>query len=136
VLATLPTLDDGELAARQTGGDTDRGIRIPGVSGEQAVPSATGFGPTAKGKQAVAGGAATSGPSQARSSSGTSSGEAGRRRLHRGDGTPVVEPAVKRQRTAEDGGQGSSRAPGPRGTLGAAAPPPPPSRDAFPRQQQ
>ena len=42
VLATLPTLDDGGLAARQTGGDPDRGIRIPGASGEQAVPSATG----------------------------------------------------------------------------------------------
>ena len=41
-----------------------------------------------------------------------SSGEAGRRRLHRGDGTPVMEPAVKRQKTAEDAGQGSSRAPG------------------------
>src|SRR6185312_863404 len=39
VLATLPTLDDGGLAARQTGGDPDRGIRIPSASGEQAVPS-------------------------------------------------------------------------------------------------
>ena len=34
VLATLPTLDDGGLAARQTGGDPDHGIRIPGASGE------------------------------------------------------------------------------------------------------
>ena len=50
VLATLPTLDDGGLAARQTGGDPNRGIRIPGASGEQAVPSAAGSGPTAKGK--------------------------------------------------------------------------------------
>ena len=32
VLATLPTLDDGGLPARQTGGDLDRGIRIPGAS--------------------------------------------------------------------------------------------------------
>jgi hypothetical protein len=30
VLATLPTLDDGGLAALQTVGDPDRGIRIPG----------------------------------------------------------------------------------------------------------
>ena len=96
VLATLPTLDDGGLPARQTGGDPDRGIRIPGASEEQAVSSAAGSGPSAKGKQVVAGSAATSGPSQARSSSGASSGEAGRRRFHRGDGTPVVEPAVKR----------------------------------------
>ena len=66
VLSTLPTLDDGGLAARQTGGDPDRGIRIPGASGEQAVPSVAGSGPTAKGKQAVAGSATTSGPSQAR----------------------------------------------------------------------
>ena len=81
VLATLPTLDDGGLAARQTGGDPDRGIRIPGASGEQAVPSAEGSGPTAKGKQAVASSAATSGPSQARGSSGAPSGDASRRRL-------------------------------------------------------
>ena len=97
VLATLPTLDDSGLAARQTGGDP-----------EQAVPSAAGSGPSAKGKQVVAGSSATSGPSQARSSSGASSGETGRRRLHRGDGTPVVEPTAKRQTTAEDAGQDSS----------------------------
>ena len=42
VLATLPTLDDGGLAARQTEGDPDRGIRIPGASGGQAVPDVTG----------------------------------------------------------------------------------------------
>ena len=36
VLATLPTLDDGGLTARQTGGDPNRGIRIPGASGEQS----------------------------------------------------------------------------------------------------
>ena len=65
VLATLPTLDDGGLAARQTGGDPDRGIRIPGASEEQTVPSAVGSGPSAKGKQAVAGSSAASGPSQA-----------------------------------------------------------------------
>ncbi|XP_039815004.1 collagen alpha-1(III) chain-like [Panicum virgatum] len=136
VLATLPTLDDGGLVARQTGGDLDHGLRIPGASGEQAVPGAAGSGPAAKGKQAVAGSAATSGPSQARSSSGASSGEAGRRRLHRGDGTPVTESAAKHRRTAEDAGQGSSRAPGPRGTSRVAAPPPPPPRDTSPRQQQ
>ena len=101
-LATMPTLDDGGLAARQTGGDPDRGIQIPGVSGEQAVPSAAGSGPSAKGKQAVAGSSAASGPSQARSGSGASPEEASRRRLHRSDGTPVMEPAAKRQRATED----------------------------------
>ena len=34
VLATLPSLDDGGQATRQTGGDPDRGIRIPGASEE------------------------------------------------------------------------------------------------------
>ena len=136
VLATLPTLDNGGLAARQAGGDPDRGLRIPSASGEQAVPSAAGSGPTAKGKQAVAGSAATSGPSQARSSSGASSGQAGRRRLHRGNGTPVTESAAKCQRTAEDAGQGSSRASGPRGSSGVTAPPPLPPRDSSLRQQQ
>ena len=112
MLATLPTLDDGGLAARQTGGDPDRGFRIPGASGEQAVPRAAGSGPTAKDKQAVASRSITSGPSQAQSSSGASPEEASRRRLHCSDGTPVMEPAAKHQRTAEDAGQGSSRAPG------------------------
>jgi len=136
VLATLPTLDDGGLAARQTGGNPDRGLRIPGASGDQAIPSAAGSGPTTKGKQAMAGSFATSGPSQARSSSGASSGEAGRRRLHRGDGTPVTESAAKRQRTAAGAGQGSSRASGPRGSSRVTAPPPSPPRDSSLRQQQ
>ena len=104
VLATLPTLNDGGLAARQTGGDPDRGIRIPSASGEQAVPSAAGSSPSTKGKQAVASSSVASGPSQARSSSGASSEEASRRRLHRSDRTPVMEPAAKRQRTGEDAG--------------------------------
>ena len=136
VLATLPTFDDGGLAARQTGGDPNRGIWIPGASGDQAVSSIGGSAPIAKGKQAMAGSAATSGPSQARSSSGTSLGETGRRRLQRGDGTLVGEPAAKRQRSAEDAGQGSSRAPGHRGTSEVDAPPPSPPRDTSPRQQQ
>jgi hypothetical protein len=135
VLATLPTLDDGGLAARQTGGDPNHGLRIPGTSGDQAMPSAAGSGPTTKGKQAVAGGAATSGPSQVRSSSGASSGDAGRRRLLRGNETPVTEPAAKRQRTAGGAGQGSSRATGPHGSSRATAPPLSPPRDSSLRQQ-
>ena len=96
VLATLPTLDDGVLAPRQTGGYPNRGLRIPGASGDQATLSAAGSGATTKGKQAVASSAATAGSSQAQSSSGAPSGDAGRRRLLRGDGTPVTEPATKR----------------------------------------
>jgi len=119
VLATLPTLDEGGLAARQTGGDPNRGIRIPGASGGLAVSSIAESGPTVKGKQAVAGSAATSGTSQARSSSGASSGDAGRCRLQRGDV-----------------GQGSSQAPGHRETSGVDAPPQSPPSDASPWQQQ
>ena len=110
VLATLPTLDDGGLAVHQTRGDPDRGIQIPGAFEEQAVPSAAGSGPSAKGKQVVAGSSAVSGPSLARISSGASPEEPSRRRLHRSD------------RATEDAGQGSSR-----GKLGVAAPPPPPT---------
>jgi len=101
VLATLPTLDDGGLAACQTGGDPNRGVRIPGASGDQAVSSIVGSGPTAKGK--------------------------------RGDGTLVGEPAAKHQRSTEDAGQGSSRAPGHRGTSEVDAPSPSPPRDTSPR---
>ena len=136
VLATLPTLDDGGLAPRQTGGDSNRGLRIPGTSEDQAALSSAGAGPTTKGKQVVASSAATVGPSQVRSSSSASSGDASRRRLQRGDGTLVGEPAVKCQRTAEGAGQGSSRPTGPRGSSGVTAPPPSPPRDSSIRQQQ
>ena len=84
----------------------------------------------------MASSAATTGSSQVLGGSGASSGDAGRRRLLRGDGTPVTEPAVKRQRSAEDAGQGSSRASGLRGTSGAVVPPPSPPRDTSRRQQQ
>src|SRR6185436_9313802 len=93
VLTTLPTLDDGGLAPRQTGGDPNRGLQIPGAAGDQATQSTAGSGATTKGKQAAASSAATAGSSQVQSSSGASSGDAGRRRLLRGDGTPVTEPA-------------------------------------------
>src|SRR6185503_9354110 len=55
VLATLPTLDDGGLAPRQTGGGPNRGIQIPGATGDLAQSGATRPDPSAKGKQAVAG---------------------------------------------------------------------------------
>src|SRR6185437_15265992 len=137
-LATLPTLDDGGLAPHQTGGDPNRGLRIPGASGDQATLSTAGSGATTKGKQAAASSAATTGSSQIQSSSGASSGDAGRPRLLRGDGTLVSEPAAKHQRTwtSEGAGQGSSRAAGPRGSSGVTAPPPSPPRNSSRRQQQ
>jgi hypothetical protein len=136
VLATLPTLDDGGLAPRQTGGNPNRGLRIPGASRDQAILSTARSGATTKGKQAVAGSAATASSSLVQSTSGVSSGDVGRRRLLRGDGTPVTEPASKRQRTAMGVGQGSSRDTGPRGSSRATAPPPSPPRDSSRRQQQ
>ena len=136
VLATLPTLDDGGLAPRQTGGDPNRGLRIPGTSGDQATLSAAGSGATTKGKQAAASSAAAAGSSRAQSSSGASSGDVGRRRLLRGDGTLVSEPAAKRQRSSEGAGQGSSRAAGPHGSSGATGPPPSPPRNSSRRQQE
>ena len=63
VLATLPTFDDDGLAPRQMGGDPNRGIQIPGVTGDLAQTSATRSDLSAKGKQAVAGSSAPSGPS-------------------------------------------------------------------------
>ena len=59
VLATLPTLDDGGLAPRQTRGDSNRGLRIPGASGDQATLSTAGSGATMRGKQATASSAAS-----------------------------------------------------------------------------
>jgi len=96
VLATLPTLDDGGLAPRQTGGDPNRGLRIPGATGDQATVSVAGPGTTTKGKQAPASSAAAAGSSRAQSSSDASLGDASRRRLLRGDGTLVSESAAKR----------------------------------------
>ena len=136
VLATMPTLDDGGLAPRQTGGDPDRGLRIPGTSEDQASLSAAGFGATTKGKQAAASSAVAAGSSRAQSSSDASSGDAGRRRLLRGDGTLVSEPAAKRQRSSEGAGQGSSRAAGPHGSSGATGSPPSPPRSSSRRQQE
>ena len=63
MLATLPTHDDGGLAPRQTGGDPNRGIQIPGATGDLAQTGATRSDPSANGKQGVAGSSAPSGPS-------------------------------------------------------------------------
>ena len=95
VLATLLTLDDGGSAPRQTGGDPNRGIQIPGVTGDLAPTGATRCNPSAKGKQAMAGSSAPSGPSLGRSSSGSPPVEVSQRRLHRSDRTLVTEPTVK-----------------------------------------
>ncbi|KAJ1293560.1 hypothetical protein BS78_01G077800 [Paspalum vaginatum] len=99
VLREMPTLDDGGLAARQLGGDPNRGVHIADtpVGGFDA----RGTAPGDKGK----------GPVAAPPVVPPAGGEETRRRLVRGDGTFVSEPNPKRQRTS---GEGSSSAQGER----------------------
>jgi hypothetical protein len=61
VLASMPTLDEGGLAARQLGGNPNRGIHIPGTSHDRQEhasqgpggPSPGGPAPAGKGKDKV-----------------------------------------------------------------------------------
>jgi hypothetical protein len=121
VLASMPTLDEGGLAVRQLGGDPNRGLQIPGASPDRQQRTREGAGepgpggpaPGRKGKEKVpvpehrhkdsasaalaqrsdeAQGAA---PAQSSQAEGSKS-----RRLQRGDGSLVGEPAPKRQKTA------------------------------------
>jgi hypothetical protein len=133
VLASMPTLDEGGLAVRQLGGDPNRGIHIPGASPDRQQhasqgpggPSPGGPAPAGKGKDKVpvpehrhkdnAGAASTrrddetqrAAPARSSQAEGTKS-----RRLQRGDGSFMGEPAPKRQKTAE--AERQSRAPPPR----------------------
>jgi hypothetical protein len=94
ILGWLPTLDEGGVAVRQTGGrDPHRGIQIPGVpvggsrpadAGSRAPPAT--LSPSDKGK-----GAASS--SSAPGGSGRSEGKR-RHRLRRADGSFVVDPSL------------------------------------------
>jgi hypothetical protein len=132
VLASMPTLNEGGLAVRQLGGDPNRGIHIPGASPNRQQhasqgpggPSPGGPAPTGKGKDKVpvpehrhkdnAGAVParkdneTQGAAPARSSQAEGSKS---RRLQRGDGSFVGEPAPKCQKTVE--AERQSRAPPP-----------------------
>ncbi|KAJ1265755.1 hypothetical protein BS78_08G099700 [Paspalum vaginatum] len=99
VLREMPTLDDGGLAARQLGGDPNRGVHI--ADAPVGGSDARGTAPADKGK----------GPVAASPVVPPAGGEETRRRLVRGDGTFVSEPDPKRQRTS---GEGSSSAQGER----------------------
>jgi hypothetical protein len=137
VLALMPTLDEGGLAVRQLGGDPNRGLQIPGATPDRQQctndgpggPGPRGPAPSGKGKEKVpvpehrqkgnAGAPPTEGrgeaqgPAPARSSQPEGSKS---RRLQRGDGSLVGEPAPKLQKTA--GAEEQS----------GAAPPPPQHR--------
>jgi hypothetical protein len=108
VLASLPTLDEGGLAVQQVGGDPNRGIQIPSSSpdshqrADRSPCECSHGGPAPSWKEKVLE-AATSRSSRDRE-------EDRSRRLCRGDGSFVGEPAPKRQKTTESGGQSSSRA--------------------------
>jgi hypothetical protein len=122
VLASMPTLDEGGLAVRQVGGDPNRGIQIPSTSPDRQQRTNQGPGgsshggptPVGKGKgkepeperrhKQNVGATPTRRDDEARGAAITwSSQEEGSwsRRLQRGDGSFVGEPAPKRQKTAE-----------------------------------
>jgi hypothetical protein len=110
-LATLPTLDDSDVAVRQTGGrDPLCGIWISGApaGGPQPVGVAPSANPAMapcpldKGKGAVS-------SASALGSSGGSEEER-RCRLRRADGSLVSEPAQKRQKAADGTEEASSQA--------------------------
>jgi hypothetical protein len=143
VLASMPTLDEGGLAVRQLGGDPNRGLQIPGTAPDRQQRTGGGLGgpnprgpaPSGKGKERVpvpehrekvdAGAAPAKESGEAQGVAPTRSSQAEGsdfRRLPRGDGSLVGEPAAKRQRTA--GVEEQSRAPPRQQT----PPPPPPAR--------
>jgi hypothetical protein len=134
VLASMPTRDDGGLAVQQVGGDPNRGIQIPGTSPDRQQRADQGPGGSSHGGPAPAwkgkgkepeperrhkhnvGATPTRRDDEARgaATARTSQEEGSRsRRLQCGDGSFMGEPAPKRQKTAEPGGQSSTQAPPP-----------------------
>jgi hypothetical protein len=150
VLASLSTLDEGSLAVQQVRGDPNRGIRIPGTSPDShqradLSPSESSHGgPAPSGKEKV--------PEAATSQSSWDREEDRSRRLRRGDGSFMGEPAPKLQKMTELGAHSSSRAPPlpphrqqPQGRPEETRrsppqhrppPPPPQQRQAPPQQRQ
>jgi hypothetical protein len=117
VLRSMPTLDDSGLAPRQTGGDSNRGINIPGATaGEpRPGPGPAGVDPRARGKQRMT-------PDAGAGSS--------------------AEPSAKRQRTEGTSSSHEAQEEVRQGRQEQRAPPPPPGqqmpppRSPPPRQQQ
>jgi hypothetical protein len=119
VLASMPTLDEGGLAIRQLGGDPNRGLQIPGATPDRqqradegpGEPGPRGPAPSRRGKEKA--------PAPEHRQKDHPEGSKSRR-LQRGDGSFVGEPAPKHQRTA--GAEEQS-----------GAPPPPPQRRQMER---
>jgi hypothetical protein len=110
VLASMPTLDEGGLAVRQLGGDPNRGLQIPGASPVRQQRPSEGAGEPGPGGPAPGGKGKEKAPVPEHRQKDHSEGSKSRR-LQRGDGSFVGEPAPKRQRTA--GAEEQSRAPPP-----------------------
>jgi hypothetical protein len=117
VLVSMPSLDEGGLAVRQLGGDPNRGLQIPGATPDcqhrtnegAGEPGPGGPAPSGKGKEKVpvpehrhkdspgAAPAQRSDESQGAAPARSSQAEGSKsRRLQRGDGSLVGEPAPKR----------------------------------------
>jgi hypothetical protein len=144
ILASMPTLDEGGLAVRQLGGDPNRGLQIPGATPDRQQCSSEGPGepgpggpvPSRKGKEKTpvpeyrhkdnAGAALAQRSDEAEGAAPAQSGQvegSKSRRLHRGDGSLVGEPAPKRQKSV-----GVEERSG--------APPPPPQRQQPERRPE
>jgi hypothetical protein len=144
VLSLMPTLDEGGLAVRQLGGDPKRGLHISGASPDRQQRTSQGPGgprpggpaPAGKGKDKVpvpehrhkdnAGAASARRDDEAQGAVLTRSIQAEgskSRRLQRGDGSFIGEPAPKRQKTVEAEGR-------------SGAPPPPPQRQQPERRPE
>jgi hypothetical protein len=102
ILASLPTLDDDGLAVWLVRGDPNRGIRIPGASPDSPRRADPSPGQSSHGAPAPSGRGKE--PEAASSRSSQDREEDRSRRLRRGDGSFVGEPAPKRQKTTESGG--------------------------------
>jgi hypothetical protein len=154
VLASMPTLDEGGLAVRQLGGDPNRGLQIPSATPDRQQRTSEGPGesgprgpaPGGKGKEKVpvpehrqkdnAGATPAERSDEAQGAAPARSSQAAgskSRRLQRGDGSLVGEPAPKRQKTA--GVEEQSGAPPPPPQLQQSERRPEEARRPPPRQQ-
>jgi hypothetical protein len=112
VLASMPTLDEGGLAVRQLGGDPNRGLHIPGASPDRRQRTSQGPGGPRPGGLAPAGKGKDKIPVPEHHHKDHTEGSKSRR-LQRGDGSFIGEPAPKRQKTAEAERQSGAPPPSP-----------------------
>jgi hypothetical protein len=100
VLALMPTLDEGGLAVRQLGGDPNRGLHIPGATPNRQQRTSQGPGGPSPGGPAPAGNGKEKVPVPEHWHKDHTEGSKSRR-LQRGNGSFIGEPAPKCQKTVE-----------------------------------